>query len=339
MTDAIWDAAKRAIVDGDDAALERLLREHEQFFRENAPPPYVPQGPGPEYDPRRHAREIIANEQQFANWEEFAAFDRHSPFENAVEAIISGDAETLQRLLRDDPDLVRARSPREHHSTLLHYVGANGVEGFRQKTPKNAVEIATILLDAGSEIDAHADMYGGGSTTLALVATSVHPALAGVQDDLIEMLVARGAKIDDPRDINACLANGRFAAAQTLRRLGAAIDAEGAAGLGDIELLERLPATEEQLLSGLQWACEYGRAEMVEHLIARGVDCKRIHRGQTPLHWAACGGYVEIVRILLAHGAPTDVRDERYDGTPLRWAEYCRDREFEKVIELLRSSS
>jgi hypothetical protein len=33
----------------------------------------------------------------------------------------------------------------------LHYIGANGVEGERQKTPANAVEVARILLDAGAE--------------------------------------------------------------------------------------------------------------------------------------------------------------------------------------------
>jgi len=39
---------------------------------------------------------------------------------------------------------------RRHHATLLHYVGANGIESFRQKTPANAVDIARLLLDAGA---------------------------------------------------------------------------------------------------------------------------------------------------------------------------------------------
>ena len=41
--------------------------------------------------------------------------------------------------------LISARSVRKHRSNLLHYVGANGVEGFRQKTPQNAVEVLEIL--------------------------------------------------------------------------------------------------------------------------------------------------------------------------------------------------
>jgi hypothetical protein len=48
----------------------------------------------------------------------------------------------LESLLRGNPELVRARSPRitdsdppVHRSTLLHYIAANGVEGYRQKIP------------------------------------------------------------------------------------------------------------------------------------------------------------------------------------------------------------
>ena len=43
-----------------------------------------------------------------------------------------------------------ARPGRRHHATLLHYVGANGVDGYRQRMPANAVEIATILLERRS---------------------------------------------------------------------------------------------------------------------------------------------------------------------------------------------
>jgi hypothetical protein len=104
-----------------------------------------------------------------------------SRFEAAADAIAGGDAATLKHLLGEEPELVRARSTREHGATLLHYVSANGVEGYRQKTPLNIVEIAEILLRAGAEVDATADVYGGGCTALGLAATSVHPELAGVQ--------------------------------------------------------------------------------------------------------------------------------------------------------------
>src|SRR5438874_2707389 len=60
-------------------------------------------------------------------------------FESAVEAVINGDVASLESLLRANPELVRARSTRKchfyppvHRATLLHYIAANGVEGYRQ---------------------------------------------------------------------------------------------------------------------------------------------------------------------------------------------------------------
>ena len=101
-------------------------------------------------------------------------------FEAAADAIVAGDLERLRRLLVDHPELIRARSVRNHRAMLLHYVGANGVEGWRQHTPPNAVEVLELLLASGAEVDATADMYGG-STTLGLMATSLHTERAGLQ--------------------------------------------------------------------------------------------------------------------------------------------------------------
>src|SRR5712691_9047458 len=116
-----------------------------------------------------------------------------SRFEAAVDAIVGGDLALLARLLGEDPGLVRARSTRPHRATLLHYVAANGVEDERQRTPRNAVEVTRMLLEAGAEVDAEADVYGGGARTLGLVATSIHPAHAGVLVPLIELLLEAGA--------------------------------------------------------------------------------------------------------------------------------------------------
>src|ERR1700730_755859 len=124
-------------------------------------------------------------------------------FESAVEAVIAGDLGTLESLLGKNPELVRARStrithfdPPVHRATLLHYVAANGVEGYRQKTPGNAVEIARALLQAGAEVDALAAMYGGQYTTMSMLVSSSHPAEAGVQVALVETLLDFGAAIE-----------------------------------------------------------------------------------------------------------------------------------------------
>jgi hypothetical protein len=334
---SVWKAAARAVIAADATTLDRLRHEHARVLREQHPPPYVPSGPGPSYV-QGDARSIIAREHHFESWEQLAAhLDRlkheGSPaarFEAAVDAVVTGDVATLERLLRDDPELARARSTRTHHATLLHYVGANGIEGFRQKTPKNAVRVAEILLQAGAEVDATAGMYGGGSTTLGLVATSIHPLRAGVQGALIELLLEHGAAAEDGA-VNGCLANGRGEAAELLARRGARLDLEGAAGVGRLDVVTgffnedgslKATATAVQMKDGFAWACEFGRATVVDFLLQRGVDvgARLRHHGQTGLHWAALGAHVETVKLLLARHAPVDVTDEHFGGTPIAWA-------------------
>jgi hypothetical protein len=171
------------------------------------------------------AQYVIARSHGFENWLRFSENleflkNRNSPvsqFEAAVDAVITGDLHTLERLLLEDPKLARARSTREHRATLLHYVSANGVEGYRQKTPKNIVAITELLLASGADVNAEADVYSGAATPLALVATSIHPQHAGVQTALMEKLLAHGAVIGDT-DVSDCLANGQPQAADFLAK-------------------------------------------------------------------------------------------------------------------------
>jgi hypothetical protein len=231
--------------------------------------------------------------------------------------------------------LIHARSRRPHHSTLLLYVGANGVEGFRQKTPKNAVRIAERLLAAGADVDAVGEMYRG-TTTLGLVATSVHPVRTGVQAELIDVLVGEGASLAQAvapdythgRVVNACLANGRGEGAALVAERGAELDLEGAAGVGRLDIVRRFfdergrltpGVPSEQLLRGGRWACQYGHREVVEFLLER-IDLAELRGNETMLHHAALGGHPDIVRVLIARGAPVDVRDDHFRATPLGWA-------------------
>jgi hypothetical protein len=91
--------------------------------------------------------------------------------------------------------LIGARSQRTHHGTLLQYVAANGIENFRQKTPENIVQIAKLLLDAGADVNAECAAYGGGAVVLLLAATSVHPERAGMQEQLLQLLLDYGARM------------------------------------------------------------------------------------------------------------------------------------------------
>jgi hypothetical protein len=129
--------------------------------------------------------------------------------------------------------------------------------------------------------------------------------------------------------VNACLANGRGEGAQLVAARGAELDLEGAAGVGRVDLVRRFfdergrltpGATREQLQRGGFWACQYGHREVVAFLLERGIDLAEPHGGETMLHGAAVGGDPSIVRILIAHGAPIDVKDDHYHATPLGWA-------------------
>ena len=289
------------------------------------------------------AQFVIARVHGFESWPRFAAHlealaganSSISSFEEAAHAIVTGNLPVLQRLLREDSKLILGRSTREHRATLLHYVAANGVENYRQRTPANIIEITRLLLRAGADVNAECDVYGGGATTLGLAATSVHPEQAGVQLPLIQLLLDHGAIIEKPGTsmVISCLANGRRSAAEFLADKGAHLDLEGAAGVGRLDLVKtffnpdgslKAGATPEQLARGFGWACEYGRTLAVRFLLEKGFDVTSIPEDsrETGLHWAAFGGHLDLVRVLLEHHAPVDVRDKVHGGTPLGWALY-----------------
>jgi Ankyrin repeats (3 copies) len=286
------------------------------------------------------AQFVIARAHGFESWPRLAhhlealagARTPVSAFEAAADAIITGDLTTLQRLLREHPDLVRARSGREHRATLLHYVAANGVENYRQVTPPNIVEIARFLLDAGAEVNAEADMYGGGATTFGLAVTSAHPRLAGVQNALADLLLERGARID-PGTVRSCLMNGCPEAAEYLARLGVSLDVEEAAGVGRLDLIaQRFDG--RRSLSDSAWRQEVGRALMMavwyerndvvvfllDHGFEPGWKVSDHGENRTALHLASYEGRVGIVELLLQRGAPVNVTDDQYGTTPLVWA-------------------
>lgn len=278
--------------------------------------------------------------------------ESHDKFESAADAVVTGDAGALKELLAADSGLVRARSQRLHRATLLHYLGANGVEDERQKTPRNAVQLAEILLDAGAEVDAVADIYGG-STVLGLVATSTHPRRAGVQSALLETLLNRGAAVDGIPGarpiVVAALHNGHGKVAEFLAARGARLDLEAAAGVGRLDVVksffgpdgELTPnATKEDLQLGFLWACEYGRKDVVEFLLSKGADLEDAQNtGLPPLHWAVVGRQTEVVQLLLARGASVETVNA-YGGSALGQAHWSAkngesETEYAPVIDIL----
>jgi hypothetical protein len=287
------------------------------------------------------AQLVIARSQGFESWPKFSKHlqqladlqSQTSQFEAAADGIVNGDAARLKLLLRENPALARARSTREHRATLLHYVSANGIEGYRQKTPKNTIEITKILLDVGAEVDATCSVYGSDCTTLGLTATSIHPAIAGVMNDLLALLLDRGACVNKRGSagqvhslVFACLANGQPGAARFLASRGATLDFVSAAALDHIEIVKekfnsdisrKLGLSQQLLQEALRYACSYGANRVVEFLLEGGTDlAEHGGDGQTGTHYAVIFGQLDTLKLLLKHHPPLEAKN-MYGGTVL----------------------
>jgi hypothetical protein len=351
---------------GDESAIQIVRHKHPRFL--NPTVPWLPKKLS-DAEIRREAFDppdaqlTVARAHDFENWarlaEHVTAVTHEDSavrrFESAVEAVVHGDLGTLGSLLRRHPDLVHARStrvthfdPPVHRATLLHYVAANGVEGYRQMTPQNAVAVATMLLQAGADPDALADMYGGQHATMSMLVSSDHPARAGVQVPLVDTLVDFGAAVeaagcgDWNSPLMTALAFGFVMAAEALVRRGAHVDTlAAAAGLGRVAATHVMLAiaSVDDRHRALALASQHGHADIVQMLLDAGEDPNRYnpkanHGHSTPLHQAALAGHEEVVRLLVARGARLDIKDTIYESTPLGWALYAGR---EHIVEYLRA--
>jgi len=293
------------------------------------------------------AQHLIAQAHSYDSWadltreiEGLRSDSGKSDFERAADAVVEGNLGRLDELLAKNPGLVRAHSLRKHHATLLHYVAANGVEDFRQKTPPNAVDVARRLLAEGAEVDALADSYGADlyQTTMNLLVSSTHPAEAGLQSAIAEVLLDHGAAVDgldgNGSPILTALAFGYRDAADTLARRGAKVDhVVVAAAVGRLDLVRdwvvdgttlakthgpyrgpywvHIPDDPKgQIELALVWACKFGRSEVARMLLDLGMDpAAKDHDQMSALHWASARGMLDVIEILLARGAPLEVRN------------------------------
>jgi ankyrin repeat protein len=257
-------------------------------------------------------------------------------FEAAVESVINGDIESLARQLQSHPSLTVVRSsrithfdPPVHGATLLHYLAANGVEGYRQKSPANAVSVACLLLQNGADPNALAYWYGAPCTTMSLLVSSTPPAHAGTQIGLIDTLIDHGATVDEEPLLTALSFSFQPAAEALVRRGVKVENVAAAAGLGLVdETAQLLPAADAPSLHlALALAAQLGHAATTELLLRAGVDPNRFnpsgtHAHSTPLHQAALAGHEAVVRLLVKHGARPDIEDTIFHATPLGWAEH-----------------
>ena len=261
-------------------------------------------------------------------------------FRRSVDLIDAGDAAGLRAYLKQHPKLVHQRLTFEgwnyfYNPSLLEFIAGNPVR--HATLPKNIVEVAKVILDAGADQSAL-------NETLMLVATGSVPRQCRLQIPLIDLLCDHGA---DPNSaIHAAVLHGEMEAVQALIRRGAAIDLPVAAALGRIEDFRRLLSgqgraapsglptanvpTEDERHDrhlALALASQFGQVEIVRLLLGAGEDPNRYnpiggHSHSTPLHQAAAAGNEEMVRLLVERGARLDMKDILWHGTPAGWADH-----------------
>lgn len=248
-----------------------------------------------------------------------------------VTAIRSGDVETLERLLRGDPELATARiiDERGVARTLLH-IAADWPGHY-----PNGARTVAILAAAGADVNAVVPQLGPHGSS----ETPLHWAASSNDVEVLDALLDAGADIEAP---GAVFTNGtamsdavifaQWRAARRLLERGATTTLWQAAALGLVERVRELcyggdasasqqhpalsreaPADEapadaapsEQALSNALWhACRAGERATAEFLLARGATLNRIgHEHKSPLDVAQESGNAELVAWLRSLGA------------------------------------
>lgn len=265
-----------------------------------------------------------------------------SNFNQAIDAIVTGDTASLTQLLTDNPDLIHQRSPADHHASLIHYVTANGVEDDKQRTPENIVEIAKLLFDAGANPHELFDVYGQTSALIALI-TSAHPAQAGKLYDLVTLFCQHGnpnGSNNDGLPLATAIDFHSVASIKALLGAGATVDnLVFSAVAGDLTQLRELMQSDlapytngfgtviEDQKSIMGYAlCAgalMGHQHIVAYLLENGIsiDMQVTVTQGTALHEAVLGNHPAIVNILLEHGANTTLQDKQ-GFTPLHHASW-----------------
>lgn len=289
-----------------------------------------------------------------------------SAFQLAVQAIDTGDVDTLVRLLAQSPELVRQRTSPPRCATLLHYTSFNGIEELSHAAPPATPDIARLLLQRGADADALA-FDGSNGTSLCWALSSWFTFVGGVQNALVDAYLDGGAAIEgvlgDGAPLGHAIGFGYTPAVEHLARRGAFVDhVFAAAALGDLERLSAWfregafcpsaleftrgereetgrfswppPRAPEPTALALVTAATHGRVAVVRWLLESGVDPDAsVSLDQTALHFAAYQGHAAVVKALLGAGARTDIRERQFQRTPAEWAEETDEHVLSALLE------
>jgi len=250
-------------------------------------------------------------------------------------AIISDNAEELERLVRADPSLARDRSLSRDHPTLLqclvlemparrsldHLIRLFAQFGAELNGPLVASASGNNLLAVEVLLDLGASIAGEGKWS------PLEEALYWGHASIVGLLLKRGAPIDNLR---------KFAALGDLQGIRHCFNDDGRLNrqAGEVAwpfgptIPEEVRHDHLQIINNaLVYAAAWGQLESAGELLSRGAEINSIPAGfdyaGTPLHYAALQNRQEMVEWLLENGADPTIRDMKVNNTPDGWAEYA----------------
>ena len=231
-----------------------------------------------------------------------------------LQAARDGDVPAVERLLSDDPRLVRAND--EHLETPLHWAAEH-----------DRRDVAEMLLDAGADLEATTSW---GATALEWAATMGSTKVG-------DLLLARGAK---GMNLVAAASLGKLELVREFLDSGAPLASlagrAAPAEPNDHWVADSARMKGDVISNAFYGACRNGHTAVAASLLERGADvnAKGVFGG-TGLHWAAIKGHKDTVAFLVAHGADLTIRDAKFDSTPEGWA---AEGQHDEIRELLHRS-
>jgi len=271
---------------------------------------------------------------------------RDPSFRAAVTALQSGDVAGLARLLDDQPRLLRerilepdcyreaSRSQYFRDPKLFWFIANNPT--LMPCMPDNIVEVADAMIARGVD---KADL----DYALELVMTSLPAREQGLQIPLLERLMKAGA-MPTARAIDVALAHWELEPIWALLRAGHPMTAPIAAALGRTDQLAPLlsEASAADIQNAFGMAVINRQTEAARLALDVGADVNGflpVHAHSTALHQAAIDENLELMALLIARGARTDIADKLWSSTPLGWASHQGKTRARAYLEGLRQQS
>lgn len=172
-------------------------------------------------------------------------------------------------------------------TTSLHLAAAHGHQ-----------EVARALIDLGADVNM---VNSQQQNAVLLAARSGHVAL--VEFLLLHKACYNAPDLDGYNALDWAIINGHTATLEAIMRMSDST----------------VKVHDDSKSRALVLAARTGNSSVVASLIEQGAVDWRDDRGCTALDWAASQGDIDIVQLLLDHGADTKARDTR-SNTALHWA-------------------